>query len=82
VSTGAAAVAPPSLSDALGGFCEFPAVAPAARGRPYRYVYCMSAARPTIMGNALSKVDLHTRNVITWHKPGGAVGELQRRACS
>lgn len=40
-----------------------------------RFAYFLSAVRPTNMGNALSKVDLQTGAVQTWHTPGGAVGE-------
>jgi hypothetical protein len=59
-----------------GNFCEFPAINPAQRGQAYRYSYCLSAVRPTNMGNALSKLDLQTGAAQTWHSPGGAVGKL------
>lgn len=62
-------------AEAHGEFCEFPAFNPAKRSQPYRYSYCLSAVRPTNMGNALSKLDLQTGTVQTWHAPGGAVGE-------
>eukprot|EP00878_Enallax_costatus_P013309 GHUV01013914.1.p1 GENE.GHUV01013914.1~~GHUV01013914.1.p1 ORF type:complete len:366 (+),score=113.14 GHUV01013914.1:1044-2141(+) len=61
--------------DPLGAFCEFPAINPAYRYRPYRYAYCLSAVRPTNQGNALSKLDLQQSTSQTWHRPGGAVGE-------
>lgn len=73
-------LAPPQPSpagqqhDPLGGFCEFPAINPARRGAAYRYAYCLSAARPTNMGNALSKMDLQQGTAQTWHEPGGALG--------
>lgn len=60
--------------EAHGNFCEFPAVNPAQRAKAYQYVYCLSAVRPTNMGNALSKLDLTSGEVKTWHTPGGAVG--------
>lgn len=63
-------------AEAHGSFCEFPAINPAQRGQAYRYAYCLSAVRPTNMGNALSKLDLQTGAALTWHSPGGAVGEL------
>jgi carotenoid cleavage dioxygenase-like enzyme len=63
-------------AEAHGSFCEFPAINPAQRGQAYRYAYCLSAVRPTNMGNALSKLDLQTGAVQTWHSPGGAVGEF------
>jgi hypothetical protein len=44
-----------------------------------RFSYFLSAVRPTNMGNALSKLDLQTGEVQTWHTPGGAVGE--RHGC-
>jgi len=62
-------------AEAHGQFCEFPAFNPAKRSQPYRYSYCLSAVRPTNMGNALSKLDLQAGTVQTWHAPGGAVGE-------
>jgi carotenoid cleavage dioxygenase-like enzyme len=60
-----------------GNFCEFPAVNSGQRGQAYRYAYCLSAVRPTNMGNALTKLDLQTGEVQTWHAPGGAVGEKE-----
>lgn len=66
---------PLTQPDSHGSFCEFPAVNPSRRGQAYRYSYFLSAVRPTNMGNALSKVDLETGAVQTWHMPGGAVGE-------
>eukprot|EP00775_Hariotina_reticulata_P013764 gene13764-13883_t len=56
-------------------FCEFPAINSDYRGKPYRYMYCLSAVRPTNMGNALTKFDLAQGTAMTWHSPGGAVGE-------
>ncbi|KIY98414.1 Carotenoid cleavage dioxygenase 8 [Monoraphidium neglectum] len=63
--------ADPSAND----FCEFPAINPAFRGRPYRYAYTLSAVRPTNMGNALSRIDVATGETLTWHQPGAAIGE-------
>ena len=65
---------------AANDFCEFPAINPAYRGRPYRYAYVLSAVRPTNMGNALSKIDVETGDAKTWHEKGAAVGEPQRGA--
>jgi carotenoid cleavage dioxygenase-like enzyme len=59
----------------LGSFCEFPAINPSRRSQAYRYAYCLSAVRPTNLGNALSKMDLSQGSALTWHEPGGAVGE-------
>jgi len=56
-------------------FCEFPRVNPTYKGKPHRFVYSLSAVRPTNMGNAASKVDTHTGTASTWHLPGGTVGE-------
>ncbi|WIA29067.1 hypothetical protein OEZ86_011578 [Tetradesmus obliquus] len=64
-----------TLQEPLGSFCEFPAINPAARGQAYRYAYCLSAVRPTNIGNALSKIDLQQGAAQTWHERGGAVGE-------
>lgn len=47
----------------------------AYRGKPYRYAYVLKAVRPTNMGNALSKIDTHTGEALTWHLQGAAVGE-------
>jgi hypothetical protein len=66
-----------TLQEPLGSFCEFPAINPAQRGQQYRYAYCLSAVRPTNIGNALSKIDLQQGGAQSWHEPGGAVGELQ-----
>jgi hypothetical protein len=67
----------PTPAEPLGSFCEFPAINPAHRSQAYRYSYCLSAVRPTNIGNALSKMDLQQGSAQTWHEPGGAVGELQ-----
>jgi carotenoid cleavage dioxygenase-like enzyme len=58
-------------------FCEFPAINEDYRGKAYRYMYCLSAVRPTNMGNALTKVDLIQGAAKTWYSPGGAVGKAQ-----
>jgi hypothetical protein len=31
------------------------------------------------MGNALSKMDLQQGSALTWHEPGGAVGEVAQQ---
>jgi hypothetical protein len=62
----------------LDSFCEFPAINPSHRSQAYRYAYCLSAVRPTNIGNALSKMDLQQGSAQTWHEPGGAVGEAIR----
>jgi carotenoid cleavage dioxygenase-like enzyme len=59
----------------LDSFCEFPAINTSHRSQAYRYAYCLSAVRPTNIGNALSKMDLQQGSAQTWHEPGGAVGE-------
>ncbi|KAF6266758.1 carotenoid oxygenase [Scenedesmus sp. NREL 46B-D3] len=68
-------VAGSTPTEILGSFCEFPAINPANRSQQYRYGYCLSAVRPTNMGNALSKMDLQQGSALTWHEPGGVVGE-------
>lgn len=64
-----------------GSFCEFPSVNPRYKGAAYRYVYCLSATRPTNMGNSLSKIDVETGATATWHEPGAAPGERMRVLC-
>lgn len=48
---------------------------PGRRGRPYRYVYCLAAARPTNFGNALAKHDTHTGEARLWYEQGGTTGD-------
>jgi carotenoid cleavage dioxygenase-like enzyme len=55
-------------------FCEFPSINPAYYGKPYRYAYALAAARPTNVGNALSKIDVQTGATVTWHERGAFVG--------
>ncbi|GAB4823966.1 hypothetical protein N2152v2_011012 [Parachlorella kessleri] len=58
-----------------GHFCEFPAVSPTCRGRPYRFAYATCATRPTNAGNSLVKFDNQLRTCKVWHEPGSLVGE-------
>lgn len=75
-----AAQAPQALVPCAPDFCEFPAINPGCRGQPYRYLYCLSATRPTNIGNSLSKLDLQHQAAATWHEPGGTVGASAERA--
>eukprot|EP00775_Hariotina_reticulata_P005847 gene5847-6088_t len=70
----------PLIPDAQGkhvDFVDFPTIHPAVKGRPYRFVYTTCAVRPTNIGNGLSKLDLHTGDVLIWHSAGGVMGEPQ-----
>lgn len=60
-----------------GQFFEFPAINTAYSGKACRYVYGMTAVRPTNMGNALGKHDLSTGTCQVWYEPGGMPGEPQ-----
>lgn len=57
-----------------GKFCDFPCVNPLYRTKQHRYVYCLSASRPTNMGNSLAKMDVQDGTCKTWHEAGCAPG--------
>ena len=67
----------PLITDdaSYGNFVEFPSVAPARRGRPYRFAWTTAAVRPTNVNNALAKMDVDSGVSTLWHDPGGMVGE-------
>ena len=49
---------------------ELPRVSPAYKGKPYRYMYSVSAKPPCTAANALAKYDVDQGSCKTWFEPG------------